>query len=779
MKGICILFRQRLPFFGLLLSAVSGILFASLASWPSAVFCTASLVLLAGAFVFDRGPWIYVSVACAFACVHVWQTRESTSFRLAALAGSGRSLVAASGVVAASPVPYGATRERFSMRVDQMEMGGKALDPAALVSVVTPAPAPARGARVKITGSLQGIKPPRNPGEFSAKDWMARTGITCEIEVAAPADLAIEKKACRFSLFTTASRCRQWMEKTLRLGISGDPVVCELLSGMVLGVIADVPDQLQEEFRNTGTFHLFAVSGLHVGMVGAILWQALKTLGVGRRRAVFVIIPALFFYVLLTGWRPSSVRAAVMSAIFLIGMTASRQPLPFNSLCAAAFLILVQWTNEIFNPGFHFSFFVVSAILLFSGPIHGWIRGRFHPDSFVPRQLWTKGQRWAAVAGEELGGLASVSLSAWVGSLPLTIIYFHLVSFSALPANLVIVPLAFLIMITAFLAMIGGVFWGTLAAIFNNANWVFCKLLLGIVHLMAFLPTSFFYVGSPASAPVTVTVFDFGAGGCAAIESGGKVWLLDCGAKRQFDGVVAPWLHGRGKSTPEGLVLTHGDAKHIGAAAELIENGPPGVLVESVLDDRSSQRRSLHRRIEELGIPKSLCRPGDSIRISGDATLKVLFPPAGIPRDLADDKTLVVRLDTARARVLFLSDAGPPTVDWLLKNAASELPADIVVKGAHSSGVPVDTAFVDAVRPSLIVSTAARFPASERPDENWISLVESRGIRVLRQDVTGAVSIDLRPTAFQATGFFDGSRFSGPLNPKTDFPVAEQGKPAR
>jgi len=323
-KGICVLFRQRLPFFGLLIAAVAGILFASSVSWPPAFFCTASVGFLLAAVFLRRGPWIFVSVACAFACVHLWQTRESTSFRLAGIAGSGRSLVTASGVVAANPVPYGATRERFAMQVDRMEMGGKILSPSARVSVVMPAPAPARGDRVKVAGSLQAIKPPRNPGEFSAKDWMARKGIACEIEVAAPADLVIEKKASVFSIFTAAARSRQWMEKTLRVGISGDPVVCELLSGMVLGVIADVPDQLQEEFRNTGTFHLFAVSGLHVGMIGAILWQALKIVGVGRRRAVFVIIPALFFYALLTGWRPSSVRAAVMSAIFLIGMTSSR-----------------------------------------------------------------------------------------------------------------------------------------------------------------------------------------------------------------------------------------------------------------------------------------------------------------------------------------------------------------------------------------------------------------------------------------------------------------------
>ena len=762
MKGIFLLPRQRLPFFGLLLAALAGILLASSLHWSSLVYFTGTLVFLLPALLLNRGPWIFCSVACGFACVHVWQTGESTSERLAKFVGSDPVLATVTGFVSSGPVAFGPTRERFTLQADQVEIKGIRLNPAAPVAVVMPSPAPGLGDRVRVTGSLATVPPPRNPAEFDAKAWMARKGITCGIEVAAPGDLTIEKAATGFSFQRTADTCRHWMERTLRLGISEDPVVCDLLAGMVLGVVTDVPDSLQEEFRNTGTFHLFAVSGLHVGMVGAILWQILKLARVGRQQAVFVIIPALFFYALLTGWRPGSVRAAVMSGIFLAGMASSRPPVPFNSLCAAAFFILVQSTNEIFNPGFHFSFFVVSAILLFAQPIHAWIRGHCHPDSFVPRQLWTRAQKWAAAAGEELGGLASVSISAWLGSLPMTVAYFHMISLSALPANLVIVPLAFLIMITAFLALGGGIFWGVLAEIFNNANWVFCKLLLAIVHVGTFLPGSYFYVGIPNPAPVTVTVFDFGAGGGAGIESAGKIWLLDCGSKWELNSVILPWLHSRGKSTPDGLILTHGDARHIGGALELIECNPPGVLAESMLGDRSSQRHRLHKRLEELGIPKSLHRPGDVIQISRDATLKILYPPAGILRDLADDKALVVRLDTPNARVLFLSDAGPPTLEWLRQNATSELSADILVKGAHSSGVPMDTAFIDAVRPALLVATGAPFPASERPDPGWISLIQSRGVRVFRQDNSGAVRIELRPTGWHAAGYFDGSQFFRP-----------------
>ncbi|MEI8311990.1 MAG: ComEC/Rec2 family competence protein, partial [Verrucomicrobiota bacterium] len=341
--------RQRLPFLGLLLAAIAGILFSEFVSWPSLVFCAAAGVFLAAGFFPVRGPWILLSVAAAFACVHVWQTRESTSQRLASEVNGGRFLVVATGRVSSDPAPYGAARERFTMHVESLEMEGKVLHPSAPVAVVIPSPAPAEGDRVSVTGSIQEIEPPRNPAEFNAKAWMSQCGITCQIEAAANGDLAINRKASAHSLPSMANRSREWMEKTLRIGISDDPVVCDFLAGMVLGVTASIPDAVQQEFRNTGTFHLFSVSGLHVGMIALILWQALRIAGVSRRWAVAAIIPALFFYALITGWKPSSLRSAVMSAIFLIGMTSSRQPVPINSLCAAAFLILVQWTSEVYN----------------------------------------------------------------------------------------------------------------------------------------------------------------------------------------------------------------------------------------------------------------------------------------------------------------------------------------------------------------------------------------------------------------------------------------------
>ncbi|MEI6035379.1 MAG: ComEC/Rec2 family competence protein [Verrucomicrobiae bacterium] len=757
------LFRQRLPFLGLLLAAMAGILGSDLSGTPSSAFLAGAAGGLIAWLFFRRAAFTYLAVGCAFACVQAWQTRESPAWRLAERVGGGRELCSASGTVVSDPVPFGKDRERVTLRMEMLELEGAWHPCAADVAVEVKSPAPARGDRIRVTGGIEEIPPPRNPAAFDARAWMRRNGITCEIEAEARSDVVVLQAAPWYSLPSVASRCCAWMERTLREGIGGDPVVCDLLAGMVLGVTSSIPDVLQQEFRNTGTFHLFSVSGLHVGMIGLILWQALKMAGVRRRWSVAIIIPALFFYALITGWKSASLRSVVMSSIFLIGMASSRQPMPFNSLCAAGLFVLAQQTCEIFNPGFQLSFLVVAAILLMAVPLHRAIRRHVHPDPFVPRQLWTPSQKLGAGSAEHLGGMASVSLAAWAGSLPLTVLYFHLVSMIALPANMAIIPLAFVNMVTACLALAGGIFSSTLAGIFNNANLVFTKALLAIVQAASALPGSSFYVGIPEPAPAAITVFDFEAGAAAAAECGGKIWLLDCGPARALGGVLVPWLHSRGRESPDGLVISHGDARHIGGAAGLAGIAVPPMVVDSVLADRSPSRRRLHRRLEDLGLPKSLCRAGDILQISQGVSLHVLFPPSGITKSEADDKVLVVRLDAGGSRILFLSDAGPSVQSWLIEQVGDQLPADILVSGHHRSGIPVSAEFLDAVHPSALVATAANYPAGESPEPGWVSLVEDRGIRLLRQDVTGAVRIEIFPGLILLSGYVDGSKLSLPV----------------
>jgi ComEC/Rec2-related protein len=742
-----------------MVAAMGGIVVSS--GWTGGAWIFVSLALLfLTVWVWRREtPWVLLAVFAAFGAAYQWRTNESPAAALAMELGAQRIAVVVEGVVAVEPVPSGTHRTRFLLDVSRLVAGGEARSPRVSIAVVGPLPAPARGDRVRLRGALAAIGPPRNPSEFDVRSWMRLEGVTCELTVVAAADVEVISRAGRFSLPAIAGRCRDWMDDTLRIGIAGDTVISSLISGMVLGVTGPIPESLQEEFRNTGTYHLFSVSGLHVAMIALILWEVLRAAGVGRRTAVCVVIPALFFYALITGWEPPSLRAATTAAIFLVGMVSSRRPVPVNSLSAAGFGLLVWDPPVLFNPGFQLSFFVVFAILLLEAPIRKGLAPLGQPDPFVPRQLWSWGQRLMSGVASSGAGLLSVSLAAWIGSLPLIVHYFHLVSFAALPANLAIVPLAFLILATALVSLTVGVASGWLAAVFNNANWLFTHILLWVVEATASLPGAYVYVGAPATRDVVVTVFDVGAGGATAIEADGRILFYDCGSAFQVRAVVAPWLRSRGRSAPDGLIVSHGDARHIGGAVDLATRSGSMVVMDSPVEDRSSSRGRLHAELLRLGIPKSITRAGDRVDFTEGVSIHILHPPAGLDQNEADDKVVVARLDTVSARVLLVSDAGPATQEWLLANKRGELAADVLVAGRHRSGIPLDGSFLAAVNPALVVSTAGHFPANEPLTPEWCRMIRSSGVRLFRQDETGAVRIEIGAGRIQVRGFFDGREF--------------------
>ncbi|MEI8293328.1 MAG: ComEC/Rec2 family competence protein [bacterium] len=760
MTGRAPLWHQRLPFAALVAAASAGILAASWSDIGSGILLILAALALAAWLPLRRSALVYAAVMFLFAALQAVQTRESSAANLANHLQGQPHVAWIEGVVRTEPSISARGKARFVVAATQIVIDGKNIARSCDILASVPAAAPGLGDSVRVTGSLRGIPPPRNPGRFDTRRVMALRGITCELAAASPGDLEITTAARGFSLPRLAADCRGWMENTLRAGISEDPLVCNLLAGIVLGVTSEIPDTLQDEFRQTGTFHLFSVSGLHVGMIAVILWQVFRIVGIARGTATGLIIPALFFYALLTGWKPSSVRAATMTAIFLIGMVAGRQPIPLNSLCAAAFVILAESTNELFNPGFQLSFTVVAAILLVAGPLQERIRSFLEPDPFIPVPAWTFWQKKRHEAAGTVSGLLAVSLAAWIGSLPLTVFYFHMVSLSALGANMAVVPLSFLIMSTAVLALAGGVLGGAVAAVFNNANLAFTKILILLIQATAALPGSFVPIGNWQTAPVELTVFDFGSGGATAIQSGGRLWLVDCGSRWDFENTVMPWMRSVGKWFPDAVVLTHGDADHIGGVSTLLDQGSLPKILDSPLADRSPVRRRLHSAREASGNASSLARAGDQFEISKSCILKILHPPDDLVAKTADDKAIVALMECCGARVLLLSDAGPATCEWLLQNQRREIKADILVTGRHRSGYAPEGSFLRAVNPSLLVATVAGFPSSENLDENWASMVRTLGIRLFRQDETGAVGISVEKTGFTAEAFLNGEKFT-------------------
>jgi predicted membrane metal-binding protein len=269
--------RQRLPCVGLVLCAALGIVVGRcmpISGWAFAL--AAGVAAMAALRVRFALP---LAVALAFAAAQSWQYRESAAARMAAQLTLEPQTCEAEIVVLDEPVISTASpleRCRFPTRLLALEVGNRAWQPDCRVLVRWNGPPPAYGARYQVRAAIGNCPPARNPGAFDYSAWLANEGIRSQLDVLRASDTReLGWNGNPLVAFALASRA--WIERTLARGIAGTPEAT-LIRAMTIGDMTGAPDALKTAFRETGTFHLFSVSGLHVGIVAVILWTVLGAL---------------------------------------------------------------------------------------------------------------------------------------------------------------------------------------------------------------------------------------------------------------------------------------------------------------------------------------------------------------------------------------------------------------------------------------------------------------------------------------------------------------------
>jgi competence protein ComEC len=751
----------RQPFLGLAISATIGILVADRLPDCSLALAGVIAAIAVAAWLSRSSVAVYALVAFAFFFLHSARTTDTPGLILARSLGEGPQPVTVRGAVISEPKISERGSSSFLLEAESIEIDGQTRPCRAKFLARWRHPVEF-GDEVRLFGTAQQIERPRNPGEFDLRTYLAREDVHRALILRYAENGAVLSHGGGNRLLWAAQKSRDWMEATLRRGLEYSPDVTSSINGMVLGLRHQTAEDIEEPFQQTGTLHLFAVAGLHVGIVARLLWILATMARLPRKWATASIIPALLFYSAITGLHTSSVRAAVMSAVLLGGFIAERKAFAFNSLAAAATLILWWDTNELFAVGFQLSFSVVAAILLLQEPGFRFLSRRFAPDPFLPRSLFTPRRRVLNNSLIWLARAASVSFAAWIGSLPLMLWYYHLVTLISLVANLVVVPIAFFVLAGALLSLVTAPVSSWLSLLFNNANWALTKLILGAVSLFAQIPGGHFYVEHPhrpSGALLEINALDLRSGAAVHLRGSHRDWLVDAGPARDYDRVLLPYLRARGVNRLDGMILTHGGAAHIGGASGVLLDFQPRQLLGTMAEARSA----LHRKFVELATVEKrilrVCQAGDEFKLSREITARVLFPPAIFGGDRADDQALVVQLIVSgKPRALLMSDSGAETERVLLRNYP-DLRADILIKGQHHSGDSGSPEFLDHVQPEAIVATSRDFPESERLKPEWIDAVRRHGVRLFRQDETGAVQIRLFRERWEATSYVTGETF--------------------
>src|SRR5438309_49274 len=631
----------RQPFVGLALMAALGIVVADF--FPIAVFRWWFAAIAFALLTIPLCCWpnlgsTYLLVGCGFFLLHNLQIGDTGGLQLAVNLSDRPRVVNAVGFVTSEPKVAPNGFASFLFNLESIQFGGKTRATHATL-LVRWRGNQEFGDELKLFGIAEPIAPPRNPGEFDMRSYLARQDVRRSLFVRYPEDGVSIRKGGGNPILQAAQKSRAWMQSAICRGLDDSPQVQNFLSGIALGLRHQTPEDIEEPFQQTGTLHLFAVAGLHVGIVARLLWILAMVARLSRKWATALIIPLLLFYAAVTGLHVSSVRAAVMSSILLAGFFVERKVFALNSLAAAAFFLLSWNTNEFFSAGFQLSFAVVGGIVLLADPLSAWLQRLGAPDPFLPARLVSHSRRMVGIGYRWICRGGSVSLAAWLGSLPLVLWYFHLITPSSLYANLIIVPIAFFILAVALLSLVAAPLNSSVSLIFNNANWSLASAVIALVHWFAQLPFSHYYVAAPhwpRSLFAKISVLDVGAGAAIHVHTGNADWLFDCGSARDYGRVVRPYLHAAGVNGIDGLLLTHGDSLHIGATENLLGDFFPRAVIDNPAPDRST----IHRRIREIvrirGLNLRSPSAGDRFAIDRNVSAKILFSPPGFSVGTAD-----------------------------------------------------------------------------------------------------------------------------------------------
>jgi competence protein ComEC len=522
----------RQPFVGLALMAAMGIIAAEVFPLAHAALTVVTIILAICIVSVAWRPTVlatYAIVGAGFFLLHNFETSNTEGLQLADRLGSRARVVTAIGNVISEPKIAPSGFATFLLKLKSIEFESRKQSTRAVWRVRWKG-TPEFGDELKLFGIAEVIATPRNPGEFDMRSYLARHDVRRMLFARYPEDGMLIKHGGGNPILRAAQTSRSWMQNALCRGLDNAPDVRSFLGGIVLGVRHETPEDIEEPFQQTGTLHLFAVSGLNIAIIAALLWMLAMVARLPRKWATALIIPSLFFYAALTGLQVSSVRAAVMASILLGGFFFERKVFVLNSLAAAAFFLFCWDTNELFSTGFQLSFAVVGAIIAFADSLFGFLQRWGAPDPFLPRSLLRGPKRFAHLGFEWLCRGTSVSLAAWIGSLPLILWYFHIVTPISLFANLLVVPIAFFILAIALLSLLATPFLTSLAIAFNNANWLLARLVLGIVQVFAQIPGGHFYVAPlhwPEKLVAKITVLDVDAGAAVHLQTGSANWLFE------------------------------------------------------------------------------------------------------------------------------------------------------------------------------------------------------------------------------------------------------------
>jgi len=328
------------------------------------------------------------------------------------------------------------------------------------------------GDRVLLEGRL--YRPFSFSKEFNYRDYLKHRGIYCILSVKKNnlvKQLGRNTGSPLKSLtFRLRLRIKEVISKNLSFFSAG------ILNAIILGDRQDLSFYVRDALLKSGTVHIIAISGLHIGIVAFIILVMLKVLRIPRKPRYILTILILFIYCILTGANAPVVRATIMAVVLLFSYFLKREVNIYNFLSLAALIILVVNPWQLFEVSFQLSFLSVFSIV--------WLTPKI--KAIFPERLYK------IIGLRFLIPTFSVSVAASLGLLPLIAYYFKIITPITILANMIIVPYMSIIVASGFALGLIGVLAPFLAPIFAASCELSILILFKINSLLISIPGAYF-----------------------------------------------------------------------------------------------------------------------------------------------------------------------------------------------------------------------------------------------------------------------------------------------